>query len=146
MYELKIAGTDQVSFGPVPVLMVVKIIWSTVSIILLLNFCPENIEVFCKRSELNVILFNFLAGGPSESHKTVSQTKGSSNAGSKSDYQSKSKANQSVKSGSQPASKKSSMSVGEKQVAGDHTKSSQSNKPPKPTDNKVCIMLNVLKF
>ena len=30
MYGLKIAGTDQVSFGPVPVLMVVKIIWSTV--------------------------------------------------------------------------------------------------------------------
>ena len=29
MYGLKIAGTDQVSFGPVPVLMVVKIIWST---------------------------------------------------------------------------------------------------------------------
>ena len=28
-YGLKIAGTDQVSFGPVPVLMVVKIIWST---------------------------------------------------------------------------------------------------------------------
>ena len=28
MYRLKIAGTDQVSFGPVPVLMVVKIIWS----------------------------------------------------------------------------------------------------------------------
>ena len=27
---MKIAGTDQVSFGPVPVLMVVKIIWSTV--------------------------------------------------------------------------------------------------------------------
>ena len=26
MYGLKIAGTDQVSFGPVPVLMVVKII------------------------------------------------------------------------------------------------------------------------
>ena len=76
----------------------------------------------------------------------MSQTKGSSNAGSKSDYQSKSKAIQSVKSGFQPASKKSSMSVGEKQVAGDHTKSSQSNKPPKPTDNKVCIMLNVLKF
>ena len=31
MYGLKIAGTDQVSFGPVPVLMVVKIIWSTES-------------------------------------------------------------------------------------------------------------------
>ena len=32
MYGLKIAGTDQVSFGPAPapVLMVVKIIWSTV--------------------------------------------------------------------------------------------------------------------
>ena len=30
MYGLKIAGTDQVSYGPVPVLMVVKIIWSTV--------------------------------------------------------------------------------------------------------------------
>ena len=30
MYELKIAGTDQVSFGQVPILMVVKIIWSTV--------------------------------------------------------------------------------------------------------------------
>ena len=29
MHRLKIAGTDQVSFGPVPVLMVVKIIWST---------------------------------------------------------------------------------------------------------------------
>ena len=29
MYRLKIAGTDQISFGPVPVLMVVKIIWST---------------------------------------------------------------------------------------------------------------------
>ena len=29
MYRLKIAGTDQVSLGPVPVLMVVKIIWST---------------------------------------------------------------------------------------------------------------------
>ena len=29
MYGLKIAGTDQVSFGPVSVLMVVKIIWST---------------------------------------------------------------------------------------------------------------------
>ena len=28
MYRLKIAGTHQVSFGPVPVLMVVKIIWS----------------------------------------------------------------------------------------------------------------------
>ena len=27
MYELKIAGTDQVSFGPVPILMVVKIIY-----------------------------------------------------------------------------------------------------------------------
>ena len=30
MYRLKIAGTDQVSFGLVPVLMVVKISWSTV--------------------------------------------------------------------------------------------------------------------
>ena len=30
MYGLKIAATDQVSFGPVSVLMVVKIIWSTV--------------------------------------------------------------------------------------------------------------------
>ena len=29
MYGMKIAGADQVSFGPVPVLMVVKIIWST---------------------------------------------------------------------------------------------------------------------
>ena len=29
MYRLKIAGMDQVSFGPVPVLMAVKIIWST---------------------------------------------------------------------------------------------------------------------
>ena len=29
MYGLKIAGTDQGSFGPVPVQMVVKIIWST---------------------------------------------------------------------------------------------------------------------
>ena len=29
MYGLKIAGTDQVSFGPVPVLMGVKNIWST---------------------------------------------------------------------------------------------------------------------
>ena len=29
MYGLKIAITDQVAFGPVPVLMVVKIIWST---------------------------------------------------------------------------------------------------------------------
>ena len=33
MYELKIAGTDQVSFGPVPVLMVVKIIWSTAYVV-----------------------------------------------------------------------------------------------------------------
>ena len=31
MYRLKIAGTDQLSFGPVPVLMVVKMIWSTES-------------------------------------------------------------------------------------------------------------------
>ena len=31
MYGLKIAVTDQVSFGPVPVLMVVKIILSTVN-------------------------------------------------------------------------------------------------------------------
>ena len=30
MYGLKIAGMDRVSFGPVPVLMVVEIIWSTV--------------------------------------------------------------------------------------------------------------------
>ena len=30
MYGLEIAGMDQCSFGPVPVLMVVKIIWSTV--------------------------------------------------------------------------------------------------------------------
>ena len=30
MYILKIAGKDQVSFGPVPVMMVVKNIWSTV--------------------------------------------------------------------------------------------------------------------
>ena len=30
MYGLILAGTDQVSFGPVPILMVVKIIWSTV--------------------------------------------------------------------------------------------------------------------
>ena len=29
MYRLKIAGTNQISFGPVPILMVVKIIWST---------------------------------------------------------------------------------------------------------------------
>ena len=29
MYRLKTAGTDQVSFESVPVLMVVKIIWST---------------------------------------------------------------------------------------------------------------------
>ena len=29
MYRLKIAGMDQVSFGPVPVLMIVKIIWSS---------------------------------------------------------------------------------------------------------------------
>ena len=29
MYRLKTVGTDQVSFGPVPVLIVVKIIWST---------------------------------------------------------------------------------------------------------------------
>ena len=34
MYRLKIAGMDQVSFGPVPVLMVVKIIWSTVNLTL----------------------------------------------------------------------------------------------------------------
>ena len=30
MYKLKIAGRDQVSFRPVPILMVVKIIWSAV--------------------------------------------------------------------------------------------------------------------
>ena len=30
MYGLKIAGAEPVSFGPVLVLMVVKIIWSTV--------------------------------------------------------------------------------------------------------------------
>ena len=30
MYGLKIAGTNQVSFGPVAILMVVKIIWNTV--------------------------------------------------------------------------------------------------------------------
>ena len=29
MYGLKKAGTDQVSFGPVTILNVVKIIWST---------------------------------------------------------------------------------------------------------------------
>ena len=29
MYGLKIAGTDQNSFGPVPVLVLVKIIWSS---------------------------------------------------------------------------------------------------------------------
>ena len=32
MYRLKIAGTDQVSFGPVPVRMVVKIIWRAGSV------------------------------------------------------------------------------------------------------------------
>ena len=30
MYRLKIACTDQISFGTIPVLMVVKIIWRTV--------------------------------------------------------------------------------------------------------------------
>ena len=30
MHRLKIAGRGQVSFRPVPILMVVKIIWSTV--------------------------------------------------------------------------------------------------------------------
>ena len=30
IYKLKIAGRDQASFGPVPILMVVKIIWSAV--------------------------------------------------------------------------------------------------------------------
>ena len=35
MYGLKIAGTDQVSFVPVSVLMVVKIIWSTVRCMLI---------------------------------------------------------------------------------------------------------------
>ena len=34
MYGLKIADTNQVSFGPVPVLMVVKIIWSTSFVLL----------------------------------------------------------------------------------------------------------------
>ena len=38
MYGLKIAGMDQVSFGPVPVLMVVKIIWSTDNSIQTLGF------------------------------------------------------------------------------------------------------------
>ena len=33
MYGVKIACTDQVSFGPVPVLKVVKIIWNTAFII-----------------------------------------------------------------------------------------------------------------
>ena len=33
MYGLKIAGRDQVSFGPVPVLMEVKIIWSPVVVV-----------------------------------------------------------------------------------------------------------------
>ena len=32
MYGLKIAGTDQISFGQVPVLMVGKIIWSTANV------------------------------------------------------------------------------------------------------------------
>ena len=29
MFHFTVAGTDQVSFGPVPLLMVVKIIWSS---------------------------------------------------------------------------------------------------------------------
>ena len=37
MFGLKIAGTDQVSFEPVPILMVVKIIWSTGQYIQLSN-------------------------------------------------------------------------------------------------------------
>ena len=34
MYRLKIAATDQVSFGPVPLLMVVKFMWSTFTLCL----------------------------------------------------------------------------------------------------------------
>ena len=52
MYRLKIAGTDQVSFGPVPVLMVVKIIRSTVNpcsaelcIFLLLSFFENIVDL-----------------------------------------------------------------------------------------------------
>ena len=42
MYGLKKAGTDQVSFLPVPVLMVVKVIWSTgkVNVCLVFLFHP----------------------------------------------------------------------------------------------------------
>ena len=41
MYRLKIAGKDQVSFLPVPFLMVVKIIWSTVVSGLFWSFLKE---------------------------------------------------------------------------------------------------------
>ena len=44
MYGLKIAGTDQVSFGPVPVLMVDKVIWSTAVTIILLSAISNRSE------------------------------------------------------------------------------------------------------
>ena len=40
MYRLKIAGTDQVSVGPVTILMVVKMIWSTWSFISSVPYLP----------------------------------------------------------------------------------------------------------
>ena len=41
MYGMKIAGMDHVSYGPVPVHMVVKIIWSTV---IQVHFRPDFIK------------------------------------------------------------------------------------------------------
>ena len=62
MDVLKIAGTDQVSFGPVPVLMVVKIIWSTVldpyiaevQIICQSNSGPKVIKLFLCSTQLSM--------------------------------------------------------------------------------------------
>ena len=71
MYGLKIAGSDQVSFGSVPVLMVVTIIWSTEKRHKLLFVCRE-IRVHdealiqlgiqhCQRISKVVPVANFLA-------------------------------------------------------------------------------------
>ena len=58
MYRFKIAGMDQVSFGPVPVLMVVKIIWSTAQIFLPFN--PTHRLRVCVRREYVLAWFSML--------------------------------------------------------------------------------------
>ena len=81
MYRLKIAATDQVSFRPVPVLMVVKIIWSTQGMIdwlctvFVLFSCFFYVTSFNKRKYEEIQDMKRLGKGPYERLKRIRKKK-----------------------------------------------------------------------